>query len=181
MKASVWKWNRRMAAGTAIGAVMYGLTSWIGIPIVPDTDLRPAIALLAIFGAIFGPFSGLIAGFTGHVINDLIFASEVSWGWALASGITGACMGLVYFVRDFDPEAGRIRKGHMLILLIFGVIGIFGALAFTGWFDIYVMKFPDEIAMTQVISAGIANVFVFIVLGLPAVWAYGNRHKSAAF
>jgi len=161
-----------------IGAALYGATSWIGIPIAPDTQLRPAIALLAIFGALFGPVVGFIAGFIGHVINDLITSGTVWWGWALGSGITAAFMGLIYLAKSFDPQGGDIRKRHLAHFLLYGLVGIFAALVFSGLFDIYVMGEPNDKIVIQTISAGLANAAVFIILGIPAVWAYAKRNRS---
>lgn len=180
MKPSIWKWSTRTVVTIGIGAALYGATSWIGIPIAPDTQLRPAIALLAIFGALFGPVVGFIAGFIGHVINDFIQSGTVWWGWALGSGITAAFMGLIYLSKDFNPKDGVIKKKHLISFIIYGVIGIFVSLAFSGLFDIYAMGEPNNKIVIQVISAGLVNLAVFLILGVPAVWAYAKRNRNNA-
>lgn len=182
MKASIRKWSAKTVVTIGAGAVLYGATSWIGIPIVEDTHLRPAIALLTIFGALFGPVIGFIVGLVGHVLHDYLTGGTVWWGWALSSGITAAFMGLVYLSKDFDPHKGQIRKKHILQLLIYGLIGIFTSLVFSGLFDIFIMGEPnDKIVFVQTLTAGLANSFVFIVLGIPAVWAYANRDRSHTY
>ncbi|RRJ62454.1 ECF-type riboflavin transporter substrate-binding protein [Paenibacillus oralis] len=178
MKPSLWTWNTRTVVTVGIGGVLYAATSWIGIPIVADTQLRPAIALLAIFGALFGPVVGFIAGFIGHVINDLITSGTVWWGWALGSGITAAFMGLVYIFKDFNAREGRMNKSHLVLFAVCGIVGIFVSLAFSGLFDIFVMGEPNDKIVVEVVTAGLANVAVFLILGLPAVWAYAKRNRS---
>lgn len=178
MKTSVWKWNTRTVVTIGIGAALYGATSWIGIPIAPDTQLRPAVALLAIFGALFGPVVGFTAGFIGHVINDLLTSGTVWWGWALGSGITAAFMGLIYLSADFNPQDGLVRKGHLVRFVIYGLVGIFASLAFSGLFDIVVMGEPNDKIVIQTVSAGLANTGVFLILGLPAVWAFAKRNRN---
>lgn len=178
MKPSLWKWSTRTVVTIGIGAALYGATSWIGIPIAPDTQLRPAIALLAIFGALFGPVVGFIAGFIGHVINDLITSGTVWWGWALGSGITAAFMGLIYLSKDFNAQEGQVKKSHLVRFIIYGVVGIFVSLTFSGFFDIVLMGEPNNKIVVQVVSAGLANLAVFLILGLPAVWAYAKRNQD---
>lgn len=178
LKPSIWKWSTRTVVTIGVGAALYGATSWIGIPITVDTQIRPAIALLAIFGALFGPIVGFIAGFIGHVINDFITYGTVWWGWALGSGITAASMGLIYLVKDFNPMDGEVKKKHFVQFFLYGVLGIFVSLVFSFLFDIYVMGEPNDKMVVQVIAAGAANLAVFIVLGLPAVWAFAKRNRN---
>ncbi len=178
LKPSIWKWSTRTVVTIGVGAALYGATSWIGIPITVDTQIRPAIALLAIFGALFGPIVGFIAGFIGHVINDFITYGTVWWGWALGSGITAAFMGLIYLVKDFNPMDGEVKKKHFVQFFLYGVLGIFVSLVFSFLFDIYVMGEPNDKMVVQVIAAGAANLAVFIVLGLPAVWAFAKRNRN---
>ncbi|MMZ59155.1 hypothetical protein D1872_211770 [compost metagenome] len=178
MKPSIWKWNTRTVVTIGLCAALYGATSWIGIPIVSDIQLRPAIALLAVFGALFGPVVGFAAGFIGHIINDFITSGTVWWGWALSSGIAAAFMGLVYLSKDFNAEEGSIKKRHLIQFWIYGTIGIFGSLAFSGFFDIVIMGEANDKIPIQIVSAGLANLGVFLVLGIPAVWAYAKRNQG---
>ncbi|WMT40726.1 ECF-type riboflavin transporter substrate-binding protein [Paenibacillus sp. D2_2] len=178
MKPSIWKWNTRTVVTIGVGTALYGATSWIGIPITVDTQIRPAIALLAILGALFGPIVGFIAGFLGHVINDFITYGTVWWGWALGSGITAAFMGLIYLVKGFNPMDGEVKKKHFVQFFIYGVLGIFISLLFSFLFDIYVMGEPNDKMVIQTVAAGTANLAVFIVLGLPAVWAFAKRNRN---
>lgn len=102
MKPSLWAWNTRTVVATGIGAALYGAASWINVPIVPDTQLRPAIALLAILGALYGPVVGFIAGFIGHVFNDLITSGAVWWSLGAGFGHYGGLYGVGLHVQGLQ-------------------------------------------------------------------------------
>ncbi|MBP2001843.1 energy-coupling factor transport system substrate-specific component [Paenibacillus shirakamiensis] len=178
MRQSIWKFNTRTVVTIGIGAALYGATSWIGIPLIADTQLRPAIALLAIFGALFGPVVAFLAGIIGHIISDFVQGGIVWWGWALGSGITAAFMGLIFLSKGFNPQEGQVSRKHLLLFTVYGLVGIVVSLTFSGLFDIYVMNEPNDKILAQVALASAANILVFLVLGLPAVWAFAKRNRE---
>lgn len=151
----------------------------IGIPAGPDTFLKPAIALLAIFGALFGPMVAFAAGLIGHVLTDLMSSGMVWWGWALGSGITGAFMGLIYLHKSFDPHSGSVTGKQLGVLSAYGVVGIVLSLLFSGWFDAVFMGEPTDKLILQVSVASIANIAVFVILGLPAILGYSKRSAKS--
>ncbi|MNJ72958.1 hypothetical protein D3C77_696800 [compost metagenome] len=67
---------------------------------------------------------------------------------------------------------------HIIQFIVYGIIGIFAALAFSYLFDIYVMGEPGDKVVVQAIVAGLANTAVFFILGIPAVWAYAKRNRN---
>lgn len=176
MKPSRWVWNSRIWIITGLGALLYGATSWIGIPITTTVELRPGIALLSVLGALFGPVVGFIAGFAGHAINDLLMDGTVWWGWALGSGMTAAFMGLIFLAKGFNAHEGLMEKQHLIRFVLYGTAGIFVSLLFSGTFDALVLREPLGSLIEQVVCAGIANTAVFLIVGLPAVWAYAKRN-----
>lgn len=178
MKPSWWVWSSRTWVITGLGALLYWATSWIGIPITSTVELRPGIALLSVLGALFGPVVGFIAGFVGHAMNDLMMDGTVWWGWALGSGMTAAFMGLVFLYKDFDAHEGMMEKRHLIRFVLYGTVGIFVSLLFSGVFDALVLREPLGSLVEQVICAGVANVGVFLIVGLPAVWAYAKRNRG---
>lgn len=180
MKKSIFQLNTRTVVTIGIGAALYGATSFIGIPVGPDTSLRPAIALLAIFGALFGPVVGLIAGLIGHVLNDLLTSGTVWWGWALGSGITAAFMGIVYLSKGFDPQNGKYTTKQIILFTVSGIVGIILSLLFSGWFDITFMGEPSDKLLVQVTAASISNIIVFLVLGVPAVIGFARRNAKVS-
>lgn len=178
LKPSAFRLSTKTVVTIGIGAALYGATSFISIPIGPDTSLRPAIALLTVFGAFFGPLVGFLAGLIGHVINDLLNGGIVWWGWALGSGITAAFMGLIYLHKNFDPQRGAATRKHLGYLLIYGIVGIFVSLIFSWWFDVTFMGEPGNKVWVQVGMAASANIAVFIILGLPAVFGFAKRNAK---
>jgi len=66
----------KMVVVIAIGAALYGVGGLIGVPIFANTMLKPAMAILALFAAVYGPIVGLLVGFLGHWLTDLF----AGWG-----------------------------------------------------------------------------------------------------
>ncbi len=178
MKNSPFKFTTKAAVAMGIGAALYGALGYIGIPIGPNTTLKPAIAILTIFGAMFGPMVGFVVGFVGHVITDMLAGWGVWWGWVLSSAIMGLFMGLVYSYKDFDVNEGTAEKKHIIYMIVTGIIGIIVAIVFAGGFDILVMGEPFDKMVVQVGGAIIANIVVFIVIGVPAVLGIAKRNKK---
>ena len=85
-----------------VAAALYGALGFVGIPVGPNTQLKPAIALLAIFSALFGPLVGFSMGFIGHMLTDMIAGWGIWWGWVASSGIMGLFMGLVFKCKKFS-------------------------------------------------------------------------------
>lgn len=179
MKRPAFQLSTKTVVTIGICSALYGATFMIGIPAGPDTFLKPAIALLAIFGALFGPMVAFAAGFIGHVLTDLMSSGMVWWGWALGSGITGAFMGLIYLHKKFDPHSGSVTGKQIGMLTVYGVLGIVLSLLFSGWFDAVFMGEPTDKLILQVSVASIANIAVFVVLGLPAVLGYSKRSAKS--
>ncbi|MEC0092468.1 ECF-type riboflavin transporter substrate-binding protein [Paenibacillus macquariensis] len=180
MKKSLFQLNTKTVVTIGICAALYGATGSIGVPIGPDTSLRPAIALLAIFGALFGPIVGFTAGFIGHILTDLLTSGMVWWGWALGSALTGAFMGIIYLYKGFDPSAGLVKSKHIGFFAVYGIVGIIFSLLFSWWFDITFMGEPSDKLVIQVSLASISNIAVFAVLGIPAVLGYAKRNRKAS-
>ena len=80
----------------AIGAALFFvLGRFVAIPSpVPNTNISVQYGLLALFGAAFGPFVALLAGFIGHALIDFSFGWGIWWSWVIASAFCGFVMGL---------------------------------------------------------------------------------------
>ena len=119
-----------------VAAALYGALGFVGIPVGPNTQLKPAIALLAIFSALFGPLVGFSMGFIGHMLTDMIAGWGIWWGWVASSGIMGLFMGLVFKCKKFSVKDGLCSKFHVSYLVITGMIGIVLAFIFAAGFDV---------------------------------------------
>ncbi|PTM59401.1 ECF-type riboflavin transporter substrate-binding protein [Desmospora activa] len=169
MFTSLFQLNTKTVVTIGIGSALYGILGLLGFPIAPNTFIKPAVALLVIFGALFGPVVGFLIGFIGHLLTDLISGWGIWWGWVLSSGITGLFMGLVFTNKGFSVNDGQVKGRHLVFLAISGLIGIIIAVSLAGALDVWLMSEPADKVVLQVIGASVANVIVLGALGIPAV------------
>lgn len=172
MKTSIFKFNTRTVVTISIGAALYGIIGLAGIPVGPNVQLRPAIIVLAIFAVYFGPIVGLLAGFLGNILTDLLAGWGIWWNWELASGIFGFFCGLPYLFKNFNIKYGLCNKFHIFILTLCGVLGFFAGYVFAGTTDIILMGEPPRKIFFQVAVICITNSLVFILLALPIILGF---------
>ena len=156
-----------------VAAALYGALGFVGIPVGPNTQLKPAIALLAIFSALFGPLVGFSMGFIGHMLTDMIAGWGIWWGWVASSGIMGLFMGLVFKCKKFSVKDGLCSKFHVSYLVITGMIGIVLAFIFAAGFDVVVMGEP-----LQAVLAIFTNAVVFLGIGVPTILGFVRANKK---
>lgn len=181
MKQSIFDFNTKTVVAIGIGAALYGLLSTVTIPVVPQTGLRPAIAILTIFGAMFGPIVGFLSGAIGHIITDLTWGGgTIWWTWVLGSAISGFGMGIVYLNSSFNIKEGRSSKGSIASLAIIGSLALAVGFGVSSILDVYLFGEPADKMWVQFTASTLANVGVHLVLGLLAVLALlqMNRHNS---
>ncbi len=98
-KRSVWTFGTREVVYAAIGAALYGLLSWatniFPLPAAGNVSFRPAAAVLVLFGAVYGPWVGLIAGLVGNTVGDALTGWGLYWNWSVGNGLMGLIPGLV--------------------------------------------------------------------------------------
>lgn len=168
----------KMVVVVAIGAALYGLGGLIGIPIFANTTLKPAMAILALFAAIYGPIVGFIVGFLGHWVTDLFAGWGVWFSWVLGSGLVGAMIGLFSMLTK-----KRIEKG------VFGGadIGIFIGLSFVANFIGYMVSAiidcimyaePVSKVITQQLLSSVANTVMIGTLGTLLMFLYAKKVAS---
>ena len=61
---------------------------------IPNTIFELSYAFLALMAVIYGPLSGLLIGFIGHALKDMLFYGTPWFSWVLASTIIGFIIGL---------------------------------------------------------------------------------------
>lgn len=160
-----------------VAAALYGALGFVGIPIGPNTQLKPAIALLAIFSALFGPVVGFSMGFLGHMLTDMMAGWGIWWGWVISSGIMGLFMGLVFKLKTFSITEGICNKMHVAYLILTGLIGIILAFIFAAGFDVLFMGEPLDKAKIQAILAIFTNSIVFLGIGVPTILGFVRANK----
>ena len=80
----------------AIGAALFFVCGrFVAIPSpVPNTNISIQYGVLALFGAAFGPFVALLAGFIGHALIDFSYGWGIWWSWVIASAVFGLVIGI---------------------------------------------------------------------------------------
>ncbi|MCX7773457.1 MAG: ECF-type riboflavin transporter substrate-binding protein [Clostridia bacterium] len=154
----------------AVGALLYGFLSIYSLPIGSNTTLRPAVAILTVTGAVFGPTAGFLAGFVGHALNDALAYGSVWWSWAFLSAMVGLFGGLVALDHDFDALKGLRNNLHGLMMYIHAVLGLFAG-SFTAFIgDMLLYHESAQKVWIEIILAGIANFSVISLVGIPLVF-----------
>lgn len=173
------QFTTRTVVAIGIGAALYGILGIWGFSIAPNTYIKPAIALLVIFGALFGPVTGLLVGLIGHTLTDAILGFGIWWGWVISSGITGLFSGFIMNKKSFSIKDGQFTKSHIGFLIATSVAGILLGLVFAGIFDVFFMGEPADKIFIQVGGAFLANLLVFFVIALPALIAIAKANKRS--
>lgn len=111
---STWEFGTRQVVYGAIGAALYGVFSWatniFPLPAAGNITFRPAVAVLIFFGAAYGPWVGLLAGFIGNTLGDALSGWGFYWHWSLGNGLMGMVAGLAMSaIKDFRAR-GDIMK-----------------------------------------------------------------------
>ncbi|MGL4308631.1 MAG: ECF-type riboflavin transporter substrate-binding protein [Cetobacterium sp.] len=161
-----------------IGAALYSVLSGIMIPIGPNTSFRIAVALLTIFGVIFGPMVGFFVGFVGHALNDMIMWGSVWFSWVFLSAVIGLFAGFINFDKNFNLSSGKIYKKHILKMYIYAILGMIfaGLAAYVG--DVYFYGEPSKKVWIQITLATFTNFIVTASLGIPIILALGKSKKK---
>ena len=120
---SLWGFGTRQVVYGAIGAALYGafslLTNLIPLPAAGNITFRPAVAVLIFFGVAYGPWVGLLAGFIGNTMGDMLAGWGFYWHWSLGNGLMGMIPGLIMLTISNYRDTKQIVKAVM-----WGAIGI---------------------------------------------------------
>ncbi|WP_245583552.1 ECF-type riboflavin transporter substrate-binding protein [Paenibacillus assamensis] len=177
MKQSIFNLDTKTVVAIGIGAALYGLLNWVSIPVAPQTGLRPAIAILTIFGALFGPIVGFLSGAIGHIVFDLS-SGTIWWSWVLGSAISGLGMGLVFMSKSFSVKEGRATKGNIATLAIVGSLALVVGFGISSVLDIYLFGEAPDKMLLQFTAASLSNITVHVVLGVGAVLGLLKVNRS---
>lgn len=178
-KNRAMKLTTKDVVAIGIGAALYAGTSMIAITLVPNTSLRIAVALLSIFGALFGPFVGFLVGFIGHALNDAMVMGNVWWSWVFMSASVGLFSGLVTLSPSFNLKKGKMEKKHIGMMYVYSVLGVIVGSIISYFGDIFLYGEPSDKVWIQILVANGLNFVVIAAIGIPVVIGIAKlRNKS---
>ncbi|HAX71287.1 MAG TPA: hypothetical protein DCY14_16860, partial [Anaerolineae bacterium] len=96
------------------------------------------VAVLIFFGAAYGPWVGLLAGFIGNTLGDALSGWGFYWNWSLGNGLMGMVAGLAMAaIKDFKAQADIIKAvGFGLAGIVVGMLFASLTEMFTGGIDL---------------------------------------------
>lgn len=162
-----WAVGTRQVVFMAIGGALYGvlgyLTSFLRLPGLFNSQIRPAVVIPMFFGAVFGPWVGFFTGLFGNIIIDLLSGYGFSWNWSLANGFLGLICGLA-FVRVRGEGLPKLSA-----VMIWAVVGTLVAFLFSSVLDIWVYGTEPALVPVQYGQVVILNLIPLAIL-LPILY-----------
>jgi len=163
-KKSLWAFGTREVVYAAIGAALYAVlsvaTNFLQIPAAANVSIRPAVAIPMFFGLAFGPWVGLIAGFVGNLISDLVSGYGFWLWWDLGNGLMGFVPGLVYLTMTDFRLTGDLVKAEIMVV-VGAAVGMFVASVSEIW--VSGIDFTTSMA-TNFVPSFISNVVNGLIL-----------------
>ncbi|UFJ39423.1 ECF transporter S component [Brevibacillus humidisoli] len=166
-------WRYRWLVITA-ASVLYAFLSYAtaGIEVGDTAHFRPAIAILAVTAAIFGPVTGFFVGFLGNMGVDLLL-QDIWWHWSVANGIIGFITGLLYVVPGYQPRQGQMLGMHLVMFVVLAAAGNYTGLTLAALLDVMVSETPfQEAIFGWAVTPATSNVLLSSVLGIPLLYGY---------
>ncbi len=163
-KKSLWAFGTREVVYAAIGAALYAVlsvaTNFLQIPAAANVSIRPAVAIPMFFGLAFGPWVGLITGFVGNLISDLVSGYGFWPWWDLGNGLMGFVPGLIYLMMTDFRSVGDLVKAEVMVI-VGAAVGMFVA----SFSEIWVSGIDFTTAMaTNFVPSFISNVVNGLIL-----------------
>ena len=173
------EWNTQTVVGVALGAALFGvLMVYGGIPVFTNTKLSSAYIVPVIVGALFGPLPAALAAFIGNVFADLLGGWGFWFDWSIGNAVAGFVVGLLP-VYGAKIKEGIFTVKHAVIYTVLAILGV--ALAFGVVTPLFtILFFGGELTITylQAQAAVISDASVFVVIGLPILFALAARYKK---
>lgn len=165
----------------AIGAALYGIGGlpMFGIPVFANTTLKPAMAVLALFGVLFGPLVGFLVGFIGHWVTDLFAGWGVWITWVIGSGIVGLLIGLFPKITKQRIEKGLFTKWDFCLFVVLAFLGNVIGYGTSAFLDavLYAEPFTKVLAQLTIIAAG--NTLLIAIVGHFILTSVAKRKQQS--
>jgi energy-coupling factor transport system substrate-specific component len=161
---SLWVFGTRQVVYGAIGAALYGafslLTNLIPLPAAGNITFRPAVAVLIFFGIAYGPWVGLLAGFIGNTLGDMLAGWGFYWHWSLGNGLMGMIPGLAMLM-----IVNYRAKSDIIKAVGWGALGIAVGMLFASLMEMFVGGIDLNTALIGYFTpAFLGNLVVTIIL-----------------
>ena len=165
-RANIWEFGTRQVVYGAIGAALYGVLSWatniFPLPAAGNVTFRPAVAVLIFFGAAYGPWVGLLAGFIGNTLGDMLTGWGFYWHWSLGNGLMGMIPGLVMAsINDFRARADIMK------VIGWGTLGIAVGMLFASLMEMFMGGIDLSTAVVGYFVPAFLGNFVVTIILLP--------------
>lgn len=162
----------------AIGAALYGGLGYFGIPVFANTTLKPAMAILGIFAAMFGPVVGFIVGFIGHWLTDTISGWGVWFSWVLGSGLVGAIIGVYPYITKKSLEKGVFGGKEIGIFIILSFVANFLGYMVSAIIDCVMYAEPVSKVIVQQLIAAFSNTVMIGTIGTALMILVAKRNAN---
>lgn len=165
-RSNIWEFGTRQVVYGAIGAALYGVLSWatniFPLPAAGNVTFRPAVAVLIFFGAAYGPWVGLLAGFIGNTLGDMLTGWGFWWHWSLGNGLMGMIPGLIVAsINDFRSRADIMKA------VGWGTLGIAVGMLFASLMEMFTGGIDFNTALVGYFVPAFLGNFVVTIILLP--------------
>ena len=172
----------RQVVAIGIGAAIFVALTSVQIPVgfIPNTALQVRAAVLAFFGAVFGPVAGFAIGLIGHALGDALFYGSIWWSWVFPDAVFGLLVGLL--VKKYAIEEGGFGVKQIILFNVVQIVA--NALAWiliAPVLDILIYKEPANKVFAQGVTAAICNAVIVAILGTLLAFSYSKiKTKSSS-
>ncbi len=168
----------RVVVIIAIGAALYGVGGLVSVPVFANTTIKPAMAILALFAAVYGPIVGFLVGFLGHWLTDLFAGWGVWPTWMLGSGIVGIAIGLFGKMSKSCVEKGELPRSAIGLFIVLSFLGNFIGYMISALLDFLLFAEPMDKVITQQLIIAFSNTVVIAILGTLLLMLVVKRNKN---
>ncbi len=159
-------------------ALFFVLGRFVAIPSpIPNTTINIQYAILGLFGVIFGPVVGVLAGLIGHILIDLSWGSPW-WSWIIASAVYGLIIG--FSSKYVKIEEGNLGKKEIIGFNVCQIIGHAAAwIVVAPVLDILIYSEPVNKVFAQGAFAAVSNIVSTAIVGTILLAAYAKTRTGA--
>ncbi len=168
-----------MAVGAALYAALTIPFNVLNIPGLYLIAVRPTVAIPILFGFVFGPITGFVAGFLGNIGADFFSFGGFFWNWDIGNGLIGAIPGIGYYVvkrTDWTKVKGLVAAA--VLAVVGSTVGIGFAAGTDFVFQIGLNTI--EAAAGEFLGAGVTDMVNGAILTPILLYAYATATAGRA-